>query len=537
MSGTYSKLKLDPRFLSLKKYPRNQKIVDGENTPVRLDHAYSVFAITIDDAIRRIIATHGDNVHLLPLSGASAGAGVFQVETDGEIIGLHIQPCVEPVIKVVDKVDVRQVMLDEIYIDRQNKWIYAGSAITLNQLNQALAAGIGSQYRVLGADLTSYTYAQAGASFMTGGMGPQRRYFSDSVRQIALHNGEFLESIEGDALNSYAGTYGWTGIVSALCCDYVELPNNEVAFALPVNNTPDDLARLLAHFSPFTRLQIDSESRVSSLAGDDMILGLEHITSEAMQPFLDSGDNDLTKRAVQLKINCEDAKADGLVFVNGFTNRDIDEFLFTLVDDDEADDYTIAGINLEHTEIFKDPEQMRAVREGIPYAARMQVLKSVYSFKGHTDANIRLNPNSVEQSMQQLWLLNQNYVKAVQNYFNRNEQVNGEILVYGHLNPVGVDPHNRITFTCDDESTYNQTAQFLDEQKEQYICQLAKLCEDTGSDFIGGEKSAGSEYEMLPLFGDLNNAPPLLAEKVIRQRECIRAASPLFNWRAMKPYQ
>ncbi len=523
--------------MALKKYPLDHTIVDGENVAVRLDHAYAVSAMGIDEAISELLARHGDNIGLIPLSGMSGGAGVFQVDSNRAIVGLHIQPCWEPVVKIQNQVDVRQVKLDEILIDQQHKWIYAGSAVNLNQLNQALAGELGPRYRVLGADLTSYTYAQVGASFMTGGMGPQRRYFSDSVRQVILHNGETLELIEGDRLNHYAGTYGWTGIVTAICCHFVELPENEVAFALPVNNSPEDLARLLAHFAPLTQLTVSADSVVTSHAGGNLIMGLEHITSDAMQPFLNGGDHALINRVVQLKANCEGAGADGLVFVNGFSNLDTGEFLFTLVDDGRTEVDTIAGIKLEYAEIFKDPEQMRAVREGIPYAARMQAPEGAYCFKGHTDTNVRLNPESVEQSMRLLWQLNQQYVNSVQSYFDQNEPLRGEILVYGHLNPVGVDPHNRITFACDDESIYNRAVQFLDELKGQYMCQLAALCGDTGSDFIGGEKGAGSDYEVLPLFGDLIDTPPQLAEKVARQRDAIRAASPLFNWRAMKPYQ
>ncbi|MCP4432809.1 MAG: FAD-binding oxidoreductase [Gammaproteobacteria bacterium] len=523
--------------MPLNKYPQSQIIVDGENHSLLFDYAYSVTAMSINEAIREIFDKHGEDIHLLPLSASSAGAGVFQINSEQIIVALHLRSSVEPSIKMEAGADIQSVKLDEILIDSDSRRIYAGSAINLNQLNQALASELGSQYRVLGADLTSYTYAQVGATFMTGGMGPQRRYFSDSVCQIALHNGSRILTVEGDELKGYAGTYGWTGIVSAVCCDYVELPDNEVAFALPVNNTPHDLARLLAHFSSFTRLQFDSESRVSSLAGNDIILGLEHITLEAMQPFLHSADNGLTKRAAQLKLNCEHAEADGLIFVNGYCNLEVDEFLLRLVDNDESELLTISGIGLEFAEIFRDAEQMRAIREGIPYAARMQAPKGPYNFKGHTDANIRLNADCVEHAMRQLWQLNQQYVSAVQAYFDENESVRGEILVYGHLNPVGVDPHNRITFACDDESIYSQSVQFLDDQKEQYIVNLAKLCVDTASDFVGGEKSAGSEYEMLPAFADLNSTPPMLAEKVIQQRDCIQAASPLFKWRAMGAYQ
>lgn len=523
--------------MPLNQYPSEYVIVDGENHPVLFDFAYSVSAMPLDAAIKEIFDRHGKDICLLPLSGASAGAGVFQVDSKKPVIALHIQPAIEPSIRLESTVDIRSVGPDEIVIDKNGRRLYAGSAVNLNQLNLALADRVGPQYKVLGADLTSYTYAQVGATFMTGGMGPQRRYFSDSVSEIAIHDGSQMLRISGDDLKGFAGTYGWTGIVSAVCCNYVELPVNETAFALPVNNTPGDLARLLAHLSPFTRLQLDDGCRVYSQAGDSMILGLEHITTDAMQPFLDSGENELTKRTAELKLNCDAAEADGILFVSGFTDLDIDDFLITLVDDAKAEELTIAGISLEHTVIFKDPEQMRAVREGIPYAARMQSPQGKYSFKGHTDANIVLNPQDVESAMTKLWQLNRQYVDSVQQYFDESDQVKGEILVYGHLNPVGVDPHNRITFACDDENSYHLAMKSLDELKDEYILNLAKLCKDSGCDFVGGEKSAGSEYEFLPVFGDIDNAPPLLAEKANQQIESIKAASTLFSWRAMPPYQ
>ena len=522
--------------LPLNKYPQNHIIVDGENHPLRFDCAYSIFAMTIDEAIREILELHGDDIHLLPLSATSAGAGVFQVDSDQEVIGLHIRPVVEPEVRIEIEVDIQSIKLDEILIEQSSRRIYAGSAINLNQLNQSLASKLGSQYRVLGADLTSYTYAQVGATFMTGGMGPQRRYFSDSVCQIALHDGCQLRTIDGDDLKNYAGTYGWTGLISAVCCDYVELPENEVAFALPVNNSTSELARLLAHLSPFTRLNIGSDSSVTSFAGADLILGLEHLTSDAMQPFLDSGDNELINRAAQLKVNCEEAEADGLIFVNGFSNLGVDEFLLRLVDNEDAEKLTISGIDLEFAQIFNDPEQMRAIREGIPYAARMRAPKGSYNFKGHTDANIRLNPSCVETSMSQLWQLNQQYVESVQSLFDQSSEVDGEILVYGHLNPVGVDPHNRITLACESEHKYKQAIDNLNQLKYEFVRQLAKLCENTGSEFIGGEKSAGSEYEMFPAFEGTDKLPQLIADRFSRQSECIRTSSPLFSWRAMKPY-
>ena len=309
--------------MPLNKYPPDHVIVDGENNPILYDCAYSVSAMPMDVAVRELLDKHGSDIRLLPLSGTSAGAGIFQVDSSHEVVALHILAAVEPRVGLQTSPRIQSLALDEIIIDSNNRHVYAGSAVNLNQLNQALVNQLGPQFKVLGADLTSYTYAQVGATFMTGGMGPQRRYFSDSVCEIAIYDGSHMRTVTGDDLKCYAGTYGWTGIVSAVCCNYVELPVNEIAFAIPVNNTPDDLARLLAHLSPFTRLQIDAESRVTSEAGDELILGLEHLTTNSMQPFLNSGDNELTRKATQLKLNCEAAEADGLIFVNGFTRLDI----------------------------------------------------------------------------------------------------------------------------------------------------------------------------------------------------------------------
>jgi len=494
--------------------------------------------MSVDEALSEVVGIHGDNVCLLPLSGMSGGAGVFQVETgdDTEIVGFHFSACVEPRVSRSSRVDITRVALDEIIIDEATTQIFAGSAITLDQLNIALTEQLGRGFRVLGADLTSYTYAQVGATFMTGAMGPQRRYFSDGVTQISLHNGSELVAVEGDALGDYAGTYGWSGLVSAVSCRYFKIPREEVAFAIPVNNRPDALARLLQHFAPFCYLQTNSGEVLTQSGGRDIILGLEHLTIESMQPFLRDGDNALVERARQLQHNCELAGADGLIFVNGFSDLPVDDFLFNLVDDVEADEFTIAGINLEHTEVFKDPEQMRAVREGIPYAARMQAPKGRFSYKGHTDANIELNSNTVELAMTKLWEANTDYVAAVQAYFDATNRLVGEILVYGHLNPVGVDPHNRITIACDDENIYKQAMSDLEALRDDFILKLALLCTETGSNFIGGEKSAGSEAEMFPVFGSIEKSPPHMAAKFYRQNRVIRAASHMFNWRALKPY-
>lgn len=516
----------------------NHKIVDGENTAVELDYLYSIKGHNLADSIDRIRQVHQPDFCLLPLSSVSGGGGIFQVEkpVGKQIIGIQLSATSSPRVRRSSHVDITHVGLDDIIIDEQMHNIYAGSAITLEQLNQVLGDELGEQFKVLGADLTSYTYAQVGATFMTGGMGPQRRYFSDSVIEVALHNGDQIISVVGDALKNYAGTYGWTGLVSAVCCEYFELPAVEIAFAIPVNNSPAELSRLLQHFSPLTDLKITNGKVLSQNDGSDLILGLEHITIGAMQAFIHSGDNALTKRARQLQTNCEAANADGLIFVNGYSNLSADNFLFNLVDDADSDDFTIAGIALDHTEIFNVPDQMRAVREGVPFAARTQAPKGRYIYKMHTDANVQLNRGCVAKCMDQLWRANQSYVGSVERTIASEPAITGQIIVYGHLNPTGVDPHNRITLACDDETIYQQAITDIHILRDEFVRNLKTLCDDTGSCFIGGEKSAGSEYALFSAFGGPEQAPAMLADKFKRQRKTIRSASPLFSWRAITPY-
>ncbi len=511
-----------------------EPLLDGENVQIILDAAYAVRGDELLATMDEVRRTHGDNICLLPLSATSAGGGIFQNDKPAgqTVVGIQFSATTRPRVSGGGNVRISDIALDEIVVDAEGNRIYAGSAITLEQLNLALAEQLGPRFKVLGADLTSYTYAQVGATFMTGGMGPQRRYFSDSVSAIALYDGETIKTVDRKQLNGYAGTFGWTGMVTAVCCEYHELPINEIAFSIPVNNNPEDLAKLLAHFAPLCFFNFNQNRPIT----EDWIHGLEHVTVASMQPYLQSGDNQLIKRAKALSNHCQAAGADGLIFVNAFSMQSADEFLLTLVDDIDAETFTIAGIDLEHTEVFNQPDQMRTIREGIPFAARTQAPAGRYVYKGHTDVVIQVNPDKVGQTVEALWRANEKYVESIESYFSMNKNINGEVLVYGHLNPFGIDPHNRITFACDDLTSYHRTEQYIHQQREVFYRSLEEICLINDAVFIGSEKSAASEAEIFAAFTTLENAPVALKEKFERQIKTIRAASPMFNWRAISPY-
>jgi len=514
-----------------------ENVVDGENNAIEFDIAYPVSG-NLAEAVKQARNLHGSDICLLPMSGTSACGGIFQFaqKAPGMVVGLRFDPPVNPRISFVARPKLTAIALDEIVIDRDHQQICVGGSITLDQLNQTLAVELGHGYKVPGADLTSYLYAAVGATFMTGGMGPQRRYFSDSVTEVALHDGNNITSISGEPLRGYAGTYGWTGMISALRCNYYQFPDNEIAFALPLSNRPAELAKLLAHLAPYCYLDLERE-KVGSAAGHDLILGIEHVTSASLQPMLlANSDNPAHSRAQDLQNKCNAAEADGLIFVNGFSDQSIDEFLIGLADDEHADILTIAGIDLEYAEVFNDPEAMRAVREAIPYVARMQKPAARLLYKNHSDANIRVDPNQVESVTEQLWKISCEYVSRVEQHFNQTPEINGEILVYGHLNPYGFDPHNRVTLSSDDDSAFQRSRDFLIEQRASYYRSLAALCDGTASIFVGGEKTADSEREIYQALGGPQNSPDALRNRFRQQQAAVQAASITFNWRALPPY-
>lgn len=507
---------------------------DGENNPIEFDVAYPL-GDRLESAVAEARRRHGEDIRLLPISGASAGGGIFQsvARPGGTVVGLRFDPPADPAVRVGGDIDLLALGLDEIVIDSKQRQVCAGAAVTLDQLSRALSQKIGHSYRVPGADLTSYQYAAVGATFMTGGMGPQRRYFSDSVVEAAIYDGQQSHVVASDALRGFAGTYGWSGMVGAVRCNYYRFPENEIAFALPLRQTPAELSSLLGKLSAYAYLDLGAE-RVRSAANEaDLILGLEHVSERSMKPLLQfTAENAVTARARELRQKMLDADADGLVFVNGCSERAIDEFLLGLADEMPDGEYAIAGIGLEHAEVFGDAEEMRAVREAIPYAARMQKPTGRLVYKNHTDADLRLAEERVEGAARRLWEINCAYVAAVEDYFGSHAGVAGEILVYGHLNPYGVDPHNRVTVSSDDEAEFRQAREFLVERRAGYYRDLAALCDTGAASFVGGEKTADSELAIFAALGGPEQAPADLYRRFQRQREAVRNANAMFNWRA-----
>jgi len=275
----------------------------------------------------------------------------------------------------------------------------------------------------------------------------------------------------------------------------------------------------------------------NSFGDEDIVLGLEHITADSMQPMIDQGTQPkLIQRAQSLLQKCGAERVSGVIFVNGFSPKDPDELIMGFLDDIDSDEPTVAGISLDNTEFFPDPDEMRLLREAVPYAARTQAPNGEFVYKNHTDLTIRLHPDGVPGGMSQLWEYNNDYVRTLRDYFANSPDVNGQVLVYGHMNPWGVDPHNRVTLASSDRQAFDNAVGFAGEARARYYRDLDMVCEKHNATYIGGEKGVGSESKIHLAFGAPDNSPANLQHKFRQQQKTIRSAAPMFSWRALNPY-
>ena len=155
---------------------------------------------------------------------------------------------------------------------------------------------------------------------------------------------------------------------------------------------------------------------------------------------------------------------------------------------------------------------------------------------GGASGMARATAERVAAGVTELWRINTDYVDRVEQHFDANDDIDGSILVYGHLNPYGFDPHNRVTLCSDDRAAFERSREFLVEARADYYRALADFCSAGGAEFIGGEKTADSEIAIYRALGGPERAPAELARRFRQQQATIRAAHPMFNWRALEPY-
>ncbi len=506
---------------------------DTEGNKLKFDAQYELTNGNVWESIEYLKASFNGNLQLIPIGGLSAGSGIFSIKNTkplGKVVGFFIAPPT-PVsdfgnidFSISNSPPIHVLNAQELHIDQLAKNVYAGAGVILDQIIATVKHALGKNHSVLGADLTSSGYASAGATYMTGGMGPSRINFANNIKEIIFYDGQKMERIQSKTERSHLSeTYGYTGIVAQVALPIIEMPAHEFGLALPINYDAEELARAAAYFVKNTSIQI-ADNKITN-AGP-IIFGMEFLTRDALEMLSPT----MPQLATILQ-SMTTAKKNALLFITGYAHQhpfqDLDDSLGIFVENN------ITGLALEHAVPFDDLKAMKTIREGAPDAARSQFANAQFTYKDHTDINIRLNPNNVAHSMKQVVECYQGYETKLNAIINDTQHLQGNVQVYGHFNPQGVDPHCRVSLACDDEKILKNTVIIAKDFFEKLVVDLSKVCTQTGSTLLGGEKGIISNQKILSALQ--NHGAPIpaqLLDKFTRQKKAIRGANSMFAWRS-----
>ena len=191
------------------------------------------------------------------------------------------------------------------------------------------------------------------------------------------------------------------------------------------------------------------------------------MSCQSLAPLAEQG-GPWAPRAEQLLAQCRAAGLNGIGFMHLHSHLKPDECLAALLD---ADGKHIGGLDITHAQQFPDAETMRMLREAVPYSWRHMTPPGRFGHKSHSDVNLRLPQTNPAAAMRRIWQAHMAYVARMEEYFA--QQSGGQVAVYGHLNPIGIDPHNRITFACDDRKTYTRAVDDIHTAQAALVRELA----------------------------------------------------------------
>ncbi len=507
---------------------------DTEGNAIELDYQYELYNGFISEAIGYLRSKYGNKIAIVPIGGQSAGGGVFYSDKrkiDQLNIGLIIPAAVpydsgnELAYTISDKAPPSELRSHDVHINSKDRLVYVGAGVVLDQIVATVKKAMGKNFSVLGTDLTSSGYASSGATFMTGGMGPTRINFARSVSEISYYDGETTLSVANRVtLNQLAETYGWTGMVQSLTLPIYEIPQHAFGFALPINNTPEELGTLVSYFADKTK--IPQNGIVSK---DAFIAGLEIITGDALN-LLEKETPNLEGLDVLLQ-NCRTSSKDAVVFISGAANanpfEDYNDPLGIFVSNE------LSGLSLEQATPFSNLQAMKNIREGAPELARRQFLDAPFCYKDHTDINVQVNLKNTFASTKAIMLCYERYKIKLEQLIESENDLKGNVQVYGHINPQGLDPHYRVTLVSSNKETLDTAEKKARTFYGELVKDISRACKNTGSQICGGEKGIISNMKVLNALKKYEEfIPRELQNRLKQQQKAIAHAHPMFNWRA-----
>lgn len=481
--------------------------------------------------ISDVLEKYSKEEYVFMLMGGKTASKVFsdKAPEGKKIVGITLSPSAGVKISSSEKSPQQPLKVNEIHVNTKSREISAGAAVILDQVSAAAAASqvLGKNYRVLGADLTSRSSASVGGTFMTNGAGLKRVNFGENSLEVRINDGKASRTItDKNEIKNIAGTYGYTGIVEEVKLQIVETPQHDFRFAVTINNNAKDLADLIDFWGDKTDIKIQDGKIIT----DDYIVdGLELVTKDSLLAKKDPS-SELTV-LIQL---LETSGKDSLVFITGYSHK---EFLEN--EENWDDDYEVFLNKIPGTEIhpFNSVSEMRDIRESGPNIAKSQNLNTKLQHSESTDMNVVINRENLGQNSELVLQCYDEHKRKVLELLEKEEknEVAGNIYMYGHLNPQGLDLHCRVTVGTEDESTMENVKTELKKYYNQLVQKIAGICDETDSKFTGGEKGAKSNVKILESLDGIDiPTTKLLQKNHNKQIKTIQESDFIFNWRAPK---
>jgi len=514
--------------------PRAELADDGGRPLEALLLATGRVVPAVAEAVRR-------NYAVMPAGGLTSAIGSFDYKGDA-VAGfagvVAIRPKSAPEAEIVDPATPPALLLShQIAIDAGAGLVAAGAGLTIDQVNQALAAQMGHTRRIL-VDLTSSGSACVGGVVATGGMGPLRLHPSATLERVVLADGgSEARLLSADGLATVEGLQGWTGMVAAAQFRFFEVPTNEFGLVLPVQGSDvDSVAGLLVYLEPWTRVNLPAAGgRLGN--GDTVMNGIELVSRDSLSAFVAHAGEPARTKALGLLQSCEYAGADMLACLTGWSELAVDDVLMSLMD---CETETIGGVMIEFGVGFSSGAEMdtfRAIREGAPELARTHARVRqpgrLKPYSVSTDLNLAAPADS--GAIADVLTAYGDYRGAIRALAaDLTGTVEVEMSTYGHLSPHGIDPHHRVTLFADEgqQAAFAAARQAVAACKRALIRDLLHAAERSGAAITGGEKGLPSLIDIANAAGGANRLPAALKARWRGAREAVLAAPANFAFRA-----
>ena len=395
-----------------------------------------------------------------------------------------------------DQIHVRKNSLGE-----GRHTVVIGAGATFEDVNRIIRRTLGRNYYVP-IDLTTKATAFSGAVYATSAQGPSRFRVSDLAQKVTMTNGAKVNELTGDGIKKHEGMVGVTGGVLQMELEVLEVPEHRFGVGVALqdakeSNWEEKAAPFVSALMPLANVKAEKGKLISAWK-EGLVDGLEIFTRKDLEFILGQAVSDeVQTEARKLLTKLDAANSDMMILMTGRSEKplvdtDFEDANNPLVvienlSERNGDRAAIVGGDMAS---YLDAGSMGTVtqlREDIPLTARSygeakdgRIVRSTSTdFNTSIDHNViaGLAPEDLQMLIHAQFEPFLAYEQSVETLRTTAEAANIDLRVhrYGHMNPMAINLHTRVTLRANDPKTVDQQVfDTLWQQIQGFKAQLAK---------------------------------------------------------------